>query len=95
MSPPVISLIGPRRIGKTSLLLTLSEQQSTRCKYVYIDLQGLTRVDDVESLLFAVAKQVERACGTENGNLNNLRIKSANPESFSTIDFHSVHRALG
>jgi hypothetical protein len=39
-SSPFIHLIGPRRIGKTSLLLTLNKRQSTRCEYVFIDLQN-------------------------------------------------------
>lgn len=93
VSPPVISLTGPRRIGKTSLLVTLNEQQSARCRYVYIDSQSLSGIADIESLLYAIALHVERECGNKEGELTNLR-KGVNPKSLSGIDFQRYMERL-
>jgi hypothetical protein len=83
---PVISLIGSRRIGKTSLLYTLNELQAVRCRYVYVDTLSLGRVNDIEPLLFAIAYHLERVFGPID-DLMGLQIASEDPKSFSPRHF--------
>ncbi len=55
----VISLIGPRRIGKTSLLLYFRNQESTKCKYIYFDLQGIIKRNNNAEFLYSIVRQIE------------------------------------
>jgi len=83
----VISLIGPRRIGKTSILYQLGQISSNKCVYVFIDLQGAyTR--DVRRLLFAVAKDVYSVLSTKNEGFV-LEVGAPNQEEFREDPVHA------
>jgi len=53
----VISLVGQRRVGKTSLLHQLGYQPSTKCVYVYIDFQAAL-LEDTAHLLWSLAYSI-------------------------------------
>lgn len=53
----VISLVGQRRVGKTSLLIQLSHQAPTNCVYVYIDFQAAL-LEDTAHLLWYMASSI-------------------------------------
>lgn len=56
----VISLVGPRSIGKTSLLYRLSNQSSVRCRYLLADLQRIGRDTTAAELFYALAHIISR-----------------------------------
>ena len=55
-----VSLSGPRRIGKTSLLIQLLLQGSQRCIYAYADLQAAYS-DGIDGYLRLIASAIGRA----------------------------------
>jgi hypothetical protein len=57
---PVISLVGQRRIGKTSILMRLNNRVTDRCKYVFFDLQHLSLEVTLNSFLFALTRNLWR-----------------------------------
>jgi hypothetical protein len=59
---PTLVLHGQRRMGKTSVLLQLSDRLPTNCLPVYVDLQATATVDDLNSFLHAlVCETVDQA----------------------------------
>ena len=56
---PVISLIGSRRIGKTSIMRYLASQESEKCIYVPVDLQSFGKADLSLDLLFAMVSKLK------------------------------------
>jgi hypothetical protein len=59
MHASVISLVGLRRIGKTSVLHQLRCRSSSRCIYVFVDLQGAVHAGTAR-LLYYIARALWR-----------------------------------
>jgi hypothetical protein len=92
----VIALVGPRRIGKTSLLYQLRYQTPTKCVYVFIDLQGIGKADTAH-LLYYLTVEISHAITDRGLEVTKPRLKDFVDQPYQAFDSYieGVLRSLG
>jgi len=92
----VISLVGQRRVGKTSLLIQLSHQAPTNCVYVYIDFQAAL-LEDTAHLLWYLASSVSDTLADRGFEVSEPELEHFTNQSYRVFDsfIEGALRSLG
>lgn len=61
-----VSLVGPRRIGKTSLLYNLKQSLPPGYVGVFLDMQAMRHLVSIEKVIFYIAQRVSKEIGWDN-----------------------------